>query len=127
MDILHEAYDSTDQVGSSGNTTDLYSACARFDSPPRLSLLRGFPGFPQFIQANNGTVPQITERPLPPTSLWPTVRCYTSICLKRHRKTTKNFIQGLGVRAEIQMGHFQNASLKRYCLRQLVRSHLSSI
>jgi hypothetical protein len=57
----------------------------------------------------------------------PTVRCSTRICLKRHRKTTKNLIQSFGVQAKIQIGHLQNTSLKRYSLSQLVRSHLSFI
>jgi hypothetical protein len=69
MDILYDAYYSLGQVGRNGNASDFYSVGARCDSPPILSWLWGFPGFPQFLQESNGTVPKITGRQLSPTSL----------------------------------------------------------
>jgi hypothetical protein len=43
------------------------------------------------------------------------VRHYSGICLEALRNTTKTFSHMAGVLAEIQTGHFWNASQRYYC------------
>jgi hypothetical protein len=48
----------TEKVGSSSNTSDLYSGGTKFESAGILSILiEAFHGFPQSVQANSKVVP----------------------------------------------------------------------